>query len=128
MVLKYIRKHFSTQDRFETSPLKRFPNVSLFMRGMKMYYVQNALREKPYNYYNRIFMVVGAYILTKLIGHYYFKTEFHMEKSLNPFMPRIVYKVRRRHYVFWEISRVARGLPKTFTYSTWDPESVSTFI
>ena len=27
------------------------------------------------------------------------------------------------HYVYWEISRVARGLPKTFTYSTWDEKA-----
>jgi hypothetical protein len=25
--------------------------------------------------------------------------------------------------VYWEISRVARGLPKTFTYSDWDPKA-----
>ncbi len=38
-------------------------------------------------------------------------------------MPKIVYRVRRQHYVYWEISRVARGLPKTFTYSDWDSKA-----
>lgn len=38
-------------------------------------------------------------------------------------MPRFIYKVRRQHYVYWEIARLARGLPKTFTYSTWDPKA-----
>lgn len=34
-----------------------------------------------------------------------------------------MYKIRRQHYVYWEISRLARGLPKTFTYSTWDTKA-----
>jgi hypothetical protein len=38
-------------------------------------------------------------------------------------VPKYIYKVRREHYIFWEISRLARGLPKTFTYSTWDPKA-----
>ena len=46
-------------------------------------------------------------------------------KQPNPFIPRKVYEIRRKHYVFWEISRLARGLPKTFTYSTWDAKAVS---
>ena len=29
--------------------------------------------------------------------------------------------------MFWETSRLARGLPKTFTYSTWDEKAVSFF-
>jgi hypothetical protein len=48
-----------------------------------------------------------------------------MGKQPNCFVPRIVYKVRRQSYIFWEISRIAKGLPKTFTYSTWDPKAVS---
>lgn len=61
--------------------------------------------------------------MTKLIGHYAFKTEYEIRKHPNPFIPKIVYKIRRQHYVFWEISRLARGLPKTFTYSTWDAKA-----
>jgi hypothetical protein len=38
-------------------------------------------------------------------------------------MPRYIYKIRRNHYVYWEISRLARGLPKTFSYSTWDAKA-----
>jgi hypothetical protein len=40
-------------------------------------------------------------------------------------VPKEVFQIRRKHYVFWEISRLARGLPKTFTYSTWDDKAVS---
>ena len=39
-------------------------------------------------------------------------------------IPKFIYRIRREHYIYWEISRVARGLPKTFTYSTWDDRSV----
>ena len=39
------------------------------------------------------------------------------------FIPKTVYKIRRLHYVYWEISRVARGLPKTYTYSRWDDKA-----
>jgi hypothetical protein len=52
-----------------------------------------------------------------------FKTEYDIRKHPNPFVPKIIYKIRRKHYVFFEISRLARGLPKTFTYSTWDPKA-----
>ena len=34
-----------------------------------------------------------------------------------------MYRIRRAHFVYWEISRLARGLPKTFTYSTWDEKA-----
>lgn len=70
--------------------------------------------------------MAAAYFVTKYVGHYCFQTEYHYGKQPNPFMPRVVYKVRRQHFVFWETSRLARGLPKTFTYSTWDPKAVST--
>jgi len=67
--------------------------------------------------------VLFAYVLTKCVGHYMFKTEYDIRKHPNPFVPKIIYKIRRKHYVFFEISRLARGLPKTFTYSTWDPKA-----
>ena len=47
-----------------------------------------------------------------------------MRKRPNLFIPRFIYAIRREHYVFWEISRIARGLPKTFTYSNWDQTAV----
>jgi hypothetical protein len=39
------------------------------------------------------------------------------------FIPKTVYRIRRMHYVYWEISRLHRGLPKTFTYSRWDEKA-----
>ena len=47
-----------------------------------------------------------------------------MREKPNLLIPKVVYKIRREHYIFWEISRVARGLPKTFTYSNWDETAV----
>lgn len=47
-----------------------------------------------------------------------------MRSRPNMFIPKFIYKIRREHYVYWEISRVARGLPKTFTYSNWDETAV----
>lgn len=43
-----------------------------------------------------------------------------MRKQPNFLIPKFVYKVRREFYIYWEISRLARGLSKTFTYSNWD--------
>ena len=63
-----------------------------------------------------------AFFGVKLIKHS-LQLEFDRRESPNPFIPKIVYRVRRQHYVFWEISRIARGLPKTFTYSTWDEKA-----
>ena len=64
-----------------------------------------------------------AYIGSKLLHHYVFKSEYEMRKQPNPLVPKEIYRIRRLHYVFWETSRLARGLPKTFTYSTWDEKA-----
>ena len=48
------------------------------------------------------------------------QSEFDVRKQPNLLIPKYVYKVRREFYIYWEISRLARGLPKTFTYSNWD--------
>jgi hypothetical protein len=69
--------------------------------------------------------ILGAFVITKLTGHYIFNTEYDQRKCPNPLIPKTVYKIRRQHYVYWETARLARGLPKTFTYSTWDSKAVS---
>ena len=46
-----------------------------------------------------------------------------MRKTPNPFIPRCVYRVRRKSYIYYEISRLSRGVPKTFTYSCWDKKA-----
>jgi hypothetical protein len=74
---------------------------------------------RPYNYYLAWLTVPFVYTMTKVLKHN-LQTEYDRRLTPNIFIPRIVYKIRRMHYVYWEISRLARGLPKTFTYSTWD--------
>lgn len=49
--------------------------------------------------------------------------EFDRMKQPNPFIPKFVYRIRRLHFVYWEISRLARNKPKTFTYSKWDKQA-----
>lgn len=74
---------------------------------------------RPYNYYLAWIMVPFIYTMSKLLKHN-LQTEYDRRQHPNILVPRNVYRIRRMHYVYWEISRVARGLPKTFTYSTWD--------
>jgi hypothetical protein len=63
-----------------------------------------------------------AYLGTKYLQHN-LKTEYDRRKHPNLLVPKFVYRIRRLHYIYWEISRVARGLPKTFTYSKWDEKA-----
>ena len=76
--------------------------------------------------------------MTKYVKHNYTQTVRNTSNFVNEFVkefdirlnkpnlliPRFVYRIRRDHYVYWEISRLARGLPKTFTYSNWDNKAV----
>jgi hypothetical protein len=77
-------------------------------------------RTPPYNYYNRIGAVFLAWFSYKYIKHNFMQSEYEIRKQPNFLIPKYVYQVRREFYIYWEISRVARGLPKTFTYSNWD--------
>lgn len=75
------------------------------------------------------FALILAYVITKYIKHNFTKTEYQIRKGRpNKLIPKFVYRIRREHYVFWEISRIARGLPKTFTYSNWDENAVRKWI
>ena len=51
--------------------------------------------------------------------------EFDRREQPNHLIPKLVYDVRRQTYVFWELQRLARGMPKTFTHSDWDEKAVS---
>ena len=69
--------------------------------------------------------VMTAYVITKYVKHNYTQSEFDIRRAKpNLMVPKFVYRIRREHYVYWEISRIARGLPKTFTYSNWDKNAV----
>lgn len=82
------------------------------------------LIEAPYNAGLRVCSMVGLYLAVKYVAHNFTQTEFDIrDKGPNMFVPEVIYKTRRDHYVYWEISRLARGLPKTFTYSDWDAKA-----
>ena len=53
--------------------------------------------------------------------------EFDQRKKPNFFIPNFIYTVRREHYLFWELSRLARGMSTTFTHYDWDQNSVWKF-
>jgi len=53
--------------------------------------------------------------------------EFEIRSQPNFLIPKSVYLVRREHYKYWELSRVARGQKKNFSYYNYDRESVRNF-
>jgi len=114
------------QDLFDNINEKRFPSLKKFLRGSRNYYILSQFSKAKYNHYNFYAAVFVSYIFTKSLHHFAFKTEYDQRKQPNPFIPVQVYKIRRLSYIYWEISRLSRGLPKTFTYSTWDEKAVST--
>eukprot|EP00357_Protocruzia_adherens_P007460 CAMPEP_0115042578 /NCGR_PEP_ID=MMETSP0216-20121206/46348_1 /TAXON_ID=223996 /ORGANISM="Protocruzia adherens, Strain Boccale" /LENGTH=265 /DNA_ID=CAMNT_0002424717 /DNA_START=18 /DNA_END=815 /DNA_ORIENTATION=+ len=95
--------------------------LKLYLRGVKKY--EESSRVKPYNYYNKWGMLIGACYAYKWAKHNFLLNEMEQRETPNILLPRKVYEIRREHHIFWELSRLARGLPKTFTHSNWDPET-----
>lgn len=62
------------------------------------------------------------------IKHNYTQAEFAVREKPNILIPKSVYEVRRKHYIYWELSRIARGYRKTFSYYNYDKESVIIII
>lgn len=98
---------------------KRAPNVKQYLRGLQQFNRLKHLVKRPYNFHLAWGGVCFAYCLSKWVKHT-LQLEIDRREQPNLLVPKAVYRIRRQHYVFWEISRVARGLPKTFTYSEWD--------
>jgi hypothetical protein len=81
-----------------------------------------------YNKYKfLIFGIFGVYSFI-YIKHNYTQPEFIIREKPNILIPRSVYEVRRKHYIYWELSRIARGYRKTFSYYNYDKESVCNII
>jgi hypothetical protein len=113
--------------------LKGFKILEEKERYNKFYFIiQNFSKGESitqrYNKY-KFFLVslLGIYI-SFYIKHNYFQPEFEVRRKPNILIPQGIYDVRRKHYIYWEISRVARGERKTFTYYNYDKESVLKFI
>ena len=87
--------------------------------------------DKPLNYYNKYKYVLSIGMIIYLyfyIKHNYTNPEFKIRRKPNVLIPQSVYDVRRKHYIYWEQSRVARGFRKTFTYFNYDNETVILII
>ena len=111
------------KDLYDLIDPNRFPNLKQMLKGLRNYQVNSFHNVVPYNRLSRLLILPVSYVLVKLMNHNLFKSEYDQRKRPNPFMPRWIYKIRRKHYVYWEISRLSRGLPKAFTYSRWDQKA-----
>jgi hypothetical protein len=77
-----------------------------------------------YNKYKLWMILVFSVYGYCYIKHNYTQPEFAVREKPNILIPKSVYEVRRKHYIYWEISRIARGYRKTFSYYNYDKESV----
>ncbi len=84
--------------------------------------------DKSLNYYNKYkyIFTTGLFIYAYFyFTHNYTNPEFEIRNKPNILIPKSVYDVRRKHYIYWEQSRIARGFNKTFTYFNYDNETVN---
>jgi hypothetical protein len=72
-------------------------------------------------------ILLSAYTLA-YIKHNFMQPEFEVRKQPNILIPKNIYEVRRKSYIYWEISRIARGMKKNFSYYNYDREAVNKFI
>jgi len=77
-----------------------------------------------YNKHKLLMIFVFSIYAYCYIKHNYTQTEYFSREKPNILIPKSVYEVRRKSYIFWELSRIARGYRKTFSYSNYDNESV----
>ena len=77
-----------------------------------------------YNKYKLWMILVFSIYAFCYIKHNFNQTEFSSREKPNILIPKSVYKVRRKSYIYWELSRMARGFKKTFSYYNYDKESV----
>jgi hypothetical protein len=82
--------------------------------------------KKPhrYNKYKGVLILFSCCYTMLYIKHNFLKFEYEKLKQPNFLIPRFVYRIRKQHYIYWEKSRLARGLPTTFSYYKYDVESV----
>jgi hypothetical protein len=69
-------------------------------------------------------MLIFSVYAYSYIKHNFTQPEFSVRERPNILIPKSVYEVRRKHYIYWELSRIARGYRKTFSYYNYDKESV----
>ena len=100
-------------------------NIKLILKGLK--YLSEESKDKQnkqiYNKYKYLLIFLLSSYMFFYIKHNYFKFEFQKMRKPNFLIPRVVYRIRKEHYIYWEKSRLARGLPTTFSYYNYDRES-----
>ena len=102
-------------------------SIKLILKGFKILKEDKIFKIKETHRYNKykplLILLASSYILLYL-KHNYTEFEFQKMKKPNILIPEVVYKIRKEHYIYWEKSRLARGLPTTFSHFNFDKESV----
>ncbi|KAL4498318.1 hypothetical protein ABPG72_013124 [Tetrahymena utriculariae] len=102
---------------FENKSFSYFILETLFIQSFI-----NRSKERSYNFYPKLFGFGATFF-----GYFWLKQqlkfEFDQRPQINILIPEFIYKSRREHHVYWEMSRLARGKSTTFTHYIWDDES-----
>lgn len=87
--------------------------IKLYLYGLKGFFETNTA--KPYNYYKKYTVLISSILLLKWYLHD-IKSEFYKRRNPNVFIPYLIYKARKESYIYWELTRLSKGLNTTFTY------------
>ncbi len=100
-------------------------NIKLILKGFKVLKEESIYKAdfQKYNKYKYLLLFGLASYIFLFIRHNYFQFEFQKRKQSSLFIPKFIYRIRKEHYIYWEKSRLTRGLPTTFSYYNYDKES-----
>ena len=118
--LKLIFKGFKILNEDFKRNIK---NKNNWAHSMSKQGIEVGHKPHRYNKNKPIIILLSVVYIFFYIKHNFFKFEFQKIKNPNFLIPKIVYRIRREHYVYWEKSRLARGLSTTFSYYNYDKES-----
>lgn len=102
-------------------------SFKLILKGFKVLKEDSLYNNKEnytYNKYKASLLFISISYVFLYFKHNYLKFEFQKMKKPNILIPEVVYKIRKEHYIYWEKSRLARGLSTTFSYYNYDNDSV----
>lgn len=74
-----------------------------------------------------LLILFSAYTVA-YIKQNFMQPEFEVRKQPNILIPKNIYEIRRNSYIYWEISRIARGMNKNFSYYNYDKEAVNYYL
>lgn len=100
-------------------------NTKLILKGLK--YISETEKSKTefqkYNKYKYIVLLSTLTYSIMYIKDKYLRFEYEKYNKPNFLIPEFIYRIREEHYIYWEKSRLARGLSTTFSYYIYDEES-----